>query len=770
MAPVLEIQDLSTHIKLTSSVVQAVGNVDMTIDAGETLGVVGESGCGKSMTGLSIMGLLPPGGSIVGGSVKLDGRELVGLKQEELRLVRGNDIAMIFQDPLTSLDPTKTIGYQVAEPVRLHRGASKAEAMHRAVEVLTLVGLPRPKERLEDYPHQLSGGLRQRVMIAMALANEPKLLIADEPTTALDVTIQAQILSLLRDLKERLGMAMLLITHDMGVIAGHADRVNVMYAGRVVETAEVRQLFNEMHHPYTQALLASIPQLDQDANKALHAIPGLPPDLSHPPQGCRFAARCSRATDKCRTDEPSLSGKTYEHRFSCWHPVDGPLALAVIGQGGPDAASTGLATSDAESAAEAAAVDEAGILADAPLADAPPTETPLAETVGGEGPEAVAKTEGTQEAEAIVVAAGLEVTADGRIEVTERTVEAAVANGDGAAPLLQITNLVKEFPITSGMLQRKVGSVKAVSDVSFSVPAGTTFGLVGESGCGKTTIGKVIVALEKPNSGAVTLGGVNVSKLRGTELRRRRRDLQLMFQDPQSSLDPRMRVGAIIGEPLAVQHLGSRRAQRDRVFELLGEVGLPRNAVERYPHEFSGGQRQRIGLARALTLNPRLIVADEPVSALDVSIRAQVLNLMKRLQASHGLTYVVISHDLAVVKYMAERIGVMYLGKLVELGSGQDIYERAAHPYTAGLIATIPVPKPSLERAKKGAAIRGELPSPVNPPSGCRFRTRCQFAQEICAAEEPQLRSFGPGHVAACHFPLQTPDSSAVSTPAMTTA
>jgi peptide/nickel transport system ATP-binding protein len=771
MAPVLEIENLSTHIKLTSSVVQAVGNVDMRIDAGETLGVVGESGCGKSMTGLSIMGLLPPGGSIVNGSIKLDGRELVGLKQEELRQVRGNEIAMIFQDPLTSLDPTKTVGYQVAEPVRLHRGATRAEALDRAVEVLNLVGLPRPKERLKDYPHQLSGGLRQRVMIAMALANEPKLLIADEPTTALDVTIQAQILALLRDLKERLGMAMLLITHDMGVIAGHSDRVNVMYAGRVVETAEVHQLFSEMHHPYTQALLASIPQLDQDANKALHAIPGLPPDLAHPPDGCRFAARCPRASDKCRTEEPSLAGKTYEHRFSCWHPVDGPLALAVIGQGGPDAVSTGLASSDAESTAQAAAADEYGLLPDAPLA--------AAAAADGDAPQVAAAAQQAQEAqeaqeaqvrEAIVVAAGLEVTADGRLEVTERAVEVAVASPDGVAPLLQITNLVKEFPITSGVIQRKVGAVHAVSDVTFSVPAGTTFGLVGESGCGKTTIGKLIVALEKPNSGTVTLGDVNVSSLRGSELRRKRRDLQLMFQDPQSSLDPRMRVGAVIGEPLAVQHLGSKRAQRDRVFELLGEVGLARNAVERYPHEFSGGQRQRIGLARALTLNPRLIVADEPVSALDVSIRAQVLNLMKRLQASHGLTYVVISHDLAVVKYMAERIGVMYLGKLVELGSGQDIYERAAHPYTAGLIATIPVPKPALERAKKGVGIRGELPSPVNPPSGCRFRTRCQFAQEICAAEEPLLRSFGPGHVAACHFPLQTPDNSAVSTPAMTTA
>ena len=390
MAPVLDIQNLSTHIKLTSSVVQAVGNVDMQIDAGETLGVVGESGCGKSMTGLSIMGLLPPGGSIVSGSIKLDGRELVGLKDEELRRLRGNEIAMIFQDPLTSLDPTKSIGYQVSEPVRLHRGASKAEALDRAVEVLGLVGLPRPKERLSDYPHQLSGGLRQRVMIAMALACEPKLLIADEPTTALDVTIQAQILALLKDLKDRLGMAMLLITHDMGVIAGNADRVNVMYAGRVVETAEAATLFEDMHHPYTQALLASIPQLHQDARKALHAIPGLPPDLAHLPQGCRFAARCPRATDKCRAEEPPLSGKTFDHRFACWHPVDGPLVLAVIGGAGPDAVSTGLAAPDADQHEGEAAARRSWrrSVADAssrgtPLADAPQTAQETPETAPG---------------------------------------------------------------------------------------------------------------------------------------------------------------------------------------------------------------------------------------------------------------------------------------------------------------------------------------------------------------------------------------------------
>jgi peptide/nickel transport system ATP-binding protein len=704
VAPVIEIKDLSTHIKQSTTTIQAVGNIDMYLDPGETLGLVGESGCGKSMTGLSIMGLLPPGGQIVTGSIKLDERELVGLPERELRKVRGNEIAMVFQDPLTSLDPTKTIGSQVAEPVSLHRGASKKQALDRAAEVLAMVGLPRPKERLSDYPHQLSGGLRQRVMIAMALSCEPKVLIADEPTTALDVTIQAQILDLLDDLKSRLHMAMLLITHDMGVIAGHADRVNVMYAGRIVETTETSNLFAHMHHPYTQALLASIPQLTQDRDQRLLNIPGLPPDLGHPPSGCRFAARCSKVTDKCRADEPSLIGQSAFHLYSCWHPVDGPLAADEI-----EAAAT------AARAAQAAAGVE--------------LVTPMA------------------------------VTSEPAALVEDRK---PPQPSDGAT-LLEIKELVKEFPVTSGILQRSVGSVHAVSGVSFSVAAGETFGLVGESGCGKTTIGRMIVALERPTSGVVTLQGNDISKMSGHELRKRRRDLQLMFQDPYSSLDPRMRVGAIIREPLTIQAIGSRKEQQERVFELLGEVGLPRNAVERFPHEFSGGQRQRIGLARALTLNPQVIVADEPVSALDVSIRAQVLNLMKRLQATHGLTYVVISHDLAVVKYMADRIGVMYLGKLVELGNSNDIYERHAHPYTAGLIGAIPVPDPAIARARRGIGITGELPSPIHPPSGCRFRTRCPLAQEICSQEEPALRSFGPGHVAACHFPLQTAASDGTS-------
>jgi peptide/nickel transport system ATP-binding protein len=674
--PVLNVANLSVAITLPTSVVHAAGNVDLHVGAGETLGLVGESGSGKSMTALAVMGLLPPGGTVTAGSVTFGGRNLTALRPDRMRRIRGNELAMVFQDPLTSLDPTKTIGYQVAEPVRQHRGASKAAALNQAVETLALVGMPRPREIAENYPHQLSGGLRQRAMIAMALICQPKLLIADEPTTALDVTIQAQILDLLAGLKEQLGMAMLLITHDLGVIAGHADRVSVMYAGRIVETTGTSPLFRGMRHPYTQALLASIPRLSQDPAQPLPAIGGLPPDLAHPPSGCRFAARCRYARDQCRAEEPPLSGTEGEHRFACWHPVDGPL---------------------------------------------PPG--PATVTTAAPGPRSGPADRG---------------------------------------PLLELRDLVKEYPVTSGaVLRRTVAAVHAASGVSFSVPAGSTFGLVGESGCGKTTVGKMIVALEKPDSGDVRLAGLDLATLRGQALRRQRRDLQLMFQDPLASLDPRMRVGAILAEPLAVQDAGRRPDRRRRVLELLGEVGLPASAVERYPHEFSGGQRQRIGLARALALNPRLIVADEPVSALDVSIRAQVLNLMKRLQASYGLTYVVISHDLTVVRYLADRIGVMYLGKMVELGSGDDIYARAAHPYTAGLIGAIPVPDPATERAKSGPAVTGELPSPVHPPSGCRFRTRCPLAQDVCAAEEPPLRPFGPGHVAACHFPLQSPDPTA---------
>jgi peptide/nickel transport system ATP-binding protein len=686
--PALEVTDLSTDIQLSRSVVHAVGNVSFSIEAGETLGLVGESGCGKSMTGLSIMRLLPPGGHITSGSIKLNGEDLVQKSDSEIRSIRGNDVAMIFQDSLTSLNPTMNIGDQIAESVRRHRGVSKEEALDRAAEMLSLVGFPRAKDQLVTYPHQLSGGQRQRVMIAIALACDPKVLIADEPTTALDVTIQAQILALLDDLKARLGMAVLLVTHDMGVVAGRADRVNVMYAGRIVETAPTSPLFSHMHHPYTQALLGSIPKLTQDPDIELFSIPGIPPDLTEPPEGCRFAARCRLATDQCRVDEPPLGTPDDGHAFACWHPVDGPVDMTTV---------------------------------------------------------------------------------------TARRVPVAISAT--AAPtsikdVLVLDGLVREYPITSGMvLKRQTASVKAVSGVSLSVDSGETFGLVGESGCGKTTLGKIIVGLEKPDSGTAVFEGTDIFSLSQRSFRRFRRDLQMMFQDPIGSLDPRVRVGASLREPMEIQGIGSRRSQDAVISELLGEVGLPASSVERFPHEFSGGQRQRIGLARVLTLNPKVIVADEPVSALDVSIRSQVLNLMKRLQDTHGMTYVVISHDMAVVKYLADRIGVMYLGKMVESGSAGDIYQRPVHHYTAGLIATIPEPDPDRERSKTVVPITGELPSAVEPPSGCRFRTRCPAAAEICAAQEPPLRSFGPGHMAACHFPLHTPaPASAASATASATA
>ncbi len=713
MARALEISGLSTHIQLTRSVVEAVGDVSLHIDAGETLGLVGESGCGKSMTGLSIMGLLPPGGSIVSGSIKVDGRELVGLSQAQLREVRGNDVAMVFQDSMTSLNPTRTIGYQVAEPVRQHLGASRAEAMDRATEVLGLVGLPQPKERLDDYPHQLSGGLRQRVLIAMALACNPKVLIADEPTTALDVTIQAQILALLDDLKDRLGMAVLLITHDMGVVAGRADRVNVMYAGRMVEATHTPELFAHMHHPYTQALLASIPQLDQDGTEPLYTIPGIPPDLAHPPAGCRFADRCPRVTEQCRAEEPPLA----------------QIRAVEIRGTATDGAGTNRLGNGTGGAVAAGSARRAGASRSTPFPHLAACWHPVDGPIPHRAP-------------------------DPAVVAHRAQVEAARTRD---VRLLDVQNLVKEYPVSTGVLSRGSASVKAVSDISFAVNKGETFGLVGESGCGKSTIGRMVVALDKPDGGTVVLGRDDLAQMRGAKLRRRRRDLQLMFQDPQASLDPRVRVGATLREPLAIQGIGSRKEQDARIEELLTEVGLPLSSVERYPHEFSGGQRQRIGLARALALNPQLIVADEPVSALDVSIRSQVLNLMKRLQVAHDLSYVVISHDLAVVKYLADRIGVMYLGKLVEVGPSERIYAAPAHHYTAGLIATIPVPDPASASHRTDVVIRGELPSPVAPPSGCRFRTRCPAARDLCATEVPPMRPFGDDQWAACHFPLHRP-------------
>ncbi len=705
MAPLLDIKDLHTEIRLRKSTVHAIGGVNLTVDPGECLGIVGESGSGKTMTALSVMRLLPNGGHIVGGSVTLDGRDITHLDDEAMRDVRGNVVGMIFQDPMTSLNPTMTIGDQIAESVRLHRGADKQAGLERAVEVLGLVGMPKPAERVGNYPHQLSGGMRQRVMIAMALACEPKLLIADEPTTALDVTIQKQILELIDNLRQRLDMAVILVTHDLGVIAGRADRVAVMYAGKVVETTDTTTLFANPRHPYTEALFDALPdKIVEPAGvaKRLYNIPGQPPDLTSPPKGCRFAARCRYAQDSCRETEPSLTGDVPLHEYRCFFPV----GEAALDHAAPDADAPTLAAAEAEAEAEAAG----GIVP--VLATAP----------------SVAATGGT-------------------------------ANGT----LLTVRHLVKDFPVTAGaIMQRKVGSVSAVADVSFDVPRGKTFGMVGESGCGKTTIGRLIVGLENANAGSIVFDGEDLTKLTPRGRRRHSGKVQLMFQDSYASMDPRMRVATILREPMVIQKQGSRHEQDQRIAAILDEVGLPRAALDRYPHEFSGGQRQRLGLARALILRPSMIVADEPVSALDVSIQAQILNLMLDLQQDNGLTYLFISHDLSVVRYLSDTIGVMYLGKLVEVGPADDVYFGPVHPYTKGLIDTVPVADPLLERAKESQGVMGELPSAVAPPSGCRFRTRCPFAQDLCAQEEPPLRPFtAKGHLAACHFPLREPEAGA---------
>jgi peptide/nickel transport system ATP-binding protein len=687
MTSVLDVQDLRTQFRVGGANVVAVDGVSFAIKAGENVGLVGESGCGKSTLALSIMRLLPGTGRVVNGRVEVNGQDLVSLPEAEMRQQRGNDLAMIFQDPMSSLNPTMTIGKQIAWPVRHHWDYSARKARQRAEELLALVGMPDPRERLDRYPHELSGGLRQRVVIAMALACNPKLLIADEPTTALDVTIQKQILDLLDDLRERLNMAVLLITHDLGIVAERTDRVMVMYAGKLVETCATGDLFDRMQHPYSEALLGSIPRLEQDTRRPLDTIPGMPPDLSTEITGCRFRPRCRYATSACAEAEPPLLTVEPRHDVACFNRQDRAAGARAA----------------AAAPAEAAA--------------------PVAVPAGGEpGPAA------------------------------ERPV------------LLSVEHLVKDFAVSSGVvLRRNAGVVSAVADVSFVIRQGETFGLVGESGSGKSTIGRIIAQIESPTSGVVHFDGVDLAKLSRTELRRRRREFQLMFQDPYSSLDPRMKVGATIREPLVIQGIGTESEQWARVADLLDEVGLQAAAVRRYPHEFSGGQRQRVGLARTLSVSPRLLIADEPVSALDVSVQAQVLNLMRSLQEQHDLSLLVISHDLAVVRHLAETIGVLYLGKLVEMGPAEDLYRRPAHHYTKGLIDAIPVPDPAAKDGREHIALYGEIPSALAPPPGCRFHTRCEAAQDICKTAEPPLRRFGTGHVAACHFPLQPAEPPAVA-------
>jgi peptide/nickel transport system ATP-binding protein len=678
---VLQVRDLEVSFPSEAGRVAAVRGLSFEVAPGEVLGIVGESGSGKSVSALATMGLLPPQAR-VGGSIRFRGTELIGRGDAELARIRGRRIAMVFQDPLSALTPIYAVGDQVAEALRIHDPRmSRKAAGERAVELLDLVGIPNARSRAAAFPHEFSGGMRQRVVIAMAIANDPDLIIADEPTTALDVTVQAQVLDVLRTAQQVTGAGIIMITHDLGVVAGFADRVMVMYAGRAVEQGDVDTLFAHPRMPYTLGLLGSIPRLDATDKAPLVPIEGQPPPMHDLPPGCPFQPRCPLRVDRC-AEEPPLApigdAGPAEHLTACWRSAE-------IEQDEPEPASVF----------------------------------------------------GVDEAAAAVPAAG-------RADLPR---------------VLDVADLVKHYPVTAGtLLRRRVGTVHAVDGISFDIREGEALGLVGESGCGKTTTLMEILGLEAPMGGRIEVLGSDVATLDKKGRVAVRRDMQIVFQDPVASLDPRLPVGDVISEPLEV-HGFSRADIRRRVAELLDLVGLRPDHANRYPAEFSGGQRQRIGIARALALEPKLLVLDEPVSALDVSIQAGVINLLDDLRVRLGLAFLFVAHDLSVVRHVADRVAVMYLGKIVEIGEVDAVYRAPLHPYTQALLSAVPIPDPEVERRRERILLRGDLPSPADPPTGCRFHTRCPLHAELpeadkrrCIDVEPARTPFGADHEAACHF------------------
>ncbi|MEO8093847.1 MAG: ABC transporter ATP-binding protein [Pseudolysinimonas sp.] len=671
----LEVRNLSVTFPQDTGDVRAVRDISYTIDEGEFLGIVGESGSGKSVSSLAVMGLLPDTAEITG-EILFQGRSLLKLDDRELSRIRGKELAIIFQDPLSALTPVYTIGDQISEALRLHdRMLSRSAAEARAIELLKIVGIPDAARRVKAFPHEFSGGMRQRAMIAMAISNNPRLIIADEPTTALDVTIQAQILEVLEEAKRITGAAVSLITHDLGVVAGHADRVAVMYAGKLVELGHVDQIFHEPNMPYTVGLLRSVPNIRTAGTERLVPLEGRPPSLAALPRGCPFAARCPVAIPKCSEIEPELlaHGRDPEHTSAC-HRAD-EIAAGTL--------------------------------------TAPqifPRPEPLA------------------------------IAARGRGET-----------------VLSVTGLVKHFPLMrGGVFRRKVGTVRAVDGVSFDIQAGRTLAIVGESGCGKTTTILELMELTKPQEGRILLEGKDIASLNKAERRALRSDIQIVFQDPSAAVDPRLPVGEVVGEPLLAQKV-PREERQQRVAELLELVGLDASMADRYPHEFSGGQRQRIGIARGLATDPRVLVLDEPVSALDVSIQAGVINLLQDLRDQLGLSLVFVAHDLAVVRQIADDVAVMYLGRIVEQGPIAEVFNFPRHPYTQALMSAAPIPDPIAERERSRVLLDGDLPSPTEKIDGCRFRTRCPLfkildeqAQARCIGEDPQLQPHD-GVSVACH-------------------
>lgn len=690
--PIMQVRDLHVSFATEAGVCRAVRGVNFDLWRGRTLGIVGESGSGKSVTALSLIGLLDDNAKVTG-SIIMNGEELIGKTDEEMSEIRGERIAMVFQDPLSALTPMFTIGDQIAEGLITHHPDMSKQQIHdRCVELLDLVGIPQPEERLSNFPHQFSGGMRQRVMIAIAIANNPDVIIADEPTTALDVTIQAQILDVLAKAQKETGAAVVLITHDLGVVAGAADDILVMYAGRPVERASIDDVFQHPSMPYTMGLLGAVPKPHIAASQRLVPIQGNPPSLVDIPKGCPFSPRCPLATPECSLSEPNLEvvDANSGHLASCrrlQEIIDKNMKYTDVFPV-PD-------------------------LLPADWADVPRDQRPVT---------------------------------------------------------LEVDHLVKHFPLTGGgMFRRTIGQVAAVDDVTFKIRQGETLALVGESGSGKSTTLMEIMNLMKPEDGRIVVLGHDLAELKKKADRKAlRKDLQIIFQDPMSSLDPRMPIYDVLAEPLKV-HKWSKEKINRRIGELMELVGLNPDYVDRFPAQFSGGQRQRISIARALATDPKVLLLDEPIASLDVSIQAGIINLLEDLQAKLKISYLFVAHDLAVIRHISDRVAVMYLGQVVELGETEDVFTHPRHPYTQALLSAIPVPDPVVERTRQRIILKGDLPSPSEKHPGCRFASRCPVKlrltpeqQKMCETKRPVLTS--DDQIAtefACHFPLDVNDESA---------
>ncbi len=705
---VLSVQNLKVSFYNNGTELRAVDDMSYDVHRGECVAIIGESGSGKSVSAMSLLRLVPdPPGKIKGGKILLNGEDILEMSEKQLRDVRGSKISMIFQEPSTALNPVIPVGKQITETLRVHRGLSKQEAEREAIRLLELVKIPNPEQRVKQYPFEFSGGMQQRVMIAIAMGCSPELLIADEPTTALDVTIQAQVLEQLNHLRREFNTALLMITHNLGVVARYADTVKIVYGGKIVESGSIDEIFGNPHHPYTLGLLRAVPRLDKPASYGLQTIEGEPPDMSQvSPDVCAFAPRCRYATKECLAGRPVSTTVTGTHLCACFHQDETAAEREALLKQEP------LQQARASAARAAAAAESTEEM---PVAPSDATEDML---------------EGAQ--------VELQISQRNTTIVESRIKQQPPVPSTSAQEILHVQDLKMYFPVTKGLLKRRVADVRAVDGVSFQIEKGKTLGIVGESGSGKSTIGNCIMGNCRSTAGSIFFDGIDLTAQSASQLRTIHRRLQMITQNPFASLDPRMKVGSSIAEGIHVQKLvKTRQEEMDIVRQSMELVGLNPKFVDRYPHEFSGGQRQRISIARALALKPEFIICDEIVSALDVSIQSQIVNLMISLQKELNISYIFIGHDLSVVRHISDQVAVMYLGKIVEITSSAELYSHPLHPYTQALISAVPIPDPQIDRTRTRIMLEGEVPSPINPPKGCNFCTRCQYADNRCKEEEP---------------------------------